>query len=650
VLSYCSFLSPLLKFNNDPHLTVSILYTELKHGRRFSAAPSLVELVTVGRAVGMRNARRYWNNGLLLLVLYAIQGFPIGIGISCSMLLQARGASFAEQATFGLCSLPYSFKLLWAPAVDALYTTRAGLGQRKFWIIISQLGIGGILLGCNIDAMIGNELTGVGESPGAIDIGGLTLAFFVLYALAATQDIAVDAWALILLSPDAVGYAPAANAVGQTLGIAISCSLFMLLNSAKTCNAYLREPFGYPTSASGLLSMRTFMQIVGATIIAATLLVWVYKHETRYDVGLPVQQDNRRSSGYSTIVGRGTVVQAYLDLWKVALLKPVQRAAVILLTSKVAFAAVDSSAALVMQARGLPRETLASFRLITSPATIVFQVLISRVAAGPAPLTLFMRTYPLRLAYGVALLCVLYGGVMNVPDGHGGVLPPSLAATATLLGLTIVHHGLMAVMRMALMSFFTRISDPAMGGSYVTLFNTLINLGTMWPHWPVMQAMGALTSRVCVESSGAVPLSWIALLPSLYPSTTPPQRADPSGSEGVNLLLGQPCPDATSAAACVGAGGHCATLSDGFLALVILSTVGGVAWWLFVLPFISRLQCTPKAAWHALSARDHVHALTVHESEVERDAAEQPPHRGLQPTSLPRPRSTKSPGRPGQPV
>merc|ERR1712186_210376 len=31
------------------------------------------------------------------------------------------------------------------------------------------------------------------------------------------------------------------------------------------------------------------------------------------------------------------------------------------------------------------------------------------------------------------------------------------------------------------MAFFARVSDPAMGGTYMTLLNTLANLGGMWP-------------------------------------------------------------------------------------------------------------------------------------------------------------------------
>ena len=46
----------------------------------------------------------------------------------------------------------------------------------------------------------------------------LTCMFFFLNFLAATQDIAVDGWALTMLKRENVGYASTCNSVGQTAG------------------------------------------------------------------------------------------------------------------------------------------------------------------------------------------------------------------------------------------------------------------------------------------------------------------------------------------------------------------------------------------------------------------------------------------------
>ena len=35
-------------------------------------------------------------------------------------------------------------------------------------------------------------------------------------------------------------------------------------------------------------------------------------------------------------------------------------------------------------------------------------------------------------------------------------------------------------MFVSIMAFFARVSDPAVGGTYMTLLNTFSNLGSMW--------------------------------------------------------------------------------------------------------------------------------------------------------------------------
>jgi hypothetical protein len=52
---------------------------------------------------------------------------------------------------------------------------------------------------------------------------------------------------------------------------------------------------------------------------------------------------------------------------------------------------------------------------------------------------------------------------------------------AALLVLSTLGSVLATVMFVAQMSFFARIADPAIGGTYMTLLNTLANLGSKWP-------------------------------------------------------------------------------------------------------------------------------------------------------------------------
>ena len=77
-----------------------------------------------------------------------------------------------------------------APVVDSVFVAR--FGRRKSWVVPMQLAVGCVLIGLSSSL----ELLLSSEPP---QIVVLTAGFFLLYLLVATQDIAVDGWALTLL-------------------------------------------------------------------------------------------------------------------------------------------------------------------------------------------------------------------------------------------------------------------------------------------------------------------------------------------------------------------------------------------------------------------------------------------------------------------
>ena len=118
-----------------------------------------------------------------------------------------------------------------------------------------------IYLSTQVDHLLGNT---DGRTP---DVVALTVTFFLFEFLAATQDIAVDGWALTMLSRENVGYASTCNSVGQTAGYFLGNVLFLALESADFCNKYLRfepQPRGIVT-----LSGSVFIMLLG--------LLYVYK-------------------------------------------------------------------------------------------------------------------------------------------------------------------------------------------------------------------------------------------------------------------------------------------------------------------------------------------------------------------------------------
>ena len=55
------------------------------------------------------------NHCSLLMLLYTLQGIPIGLSAAVPFLLQQKKVSRTEQAKFSIVAWPFALKLLWAP-------------------------------------------------------------------------------------------------------------------------------------------------------------------------------------------------------------------------------------------------------------------------------------------------------------------------------------------------------------------------------------------------------------------------------------------------------------------------------------------------------------------------------------------------------
>lgn len=127
------------------------------------------------------------RNFLLLVLLYFLQGIPMGLASGSVPFLLKKHLSYSQLGVFSLASYPYSLKLLWSPIVDAVWHPK--LGRRKSWIMPIQMcsGLGMIYLGGKIKHM----MVAAGASDGS-GVWTFTWWWFFLVFLCATQDIAVD--------------------------------------------------------------------------------------------------------------------------------------------------------------------------------------------------------------------------------------------------------------------------------------------------------------------------------------------------------------------------------------------------------------------------------------------------------------------------
>ncbi|XP_055912515.1 acetyl-coenzyme A transporter 1 [Eupeodes corollae] len=478
------------------------------------------------------------GNIAILLFLYILQGIPLGLIAAIPMLLQNRGASYKQQAEFSFAYWPFSLKLLWAPIVDSLYVSR--FGRRKSWLIPTQylIGLFMLLLSMNVDSWLG----GNGVEP---NVPLLTFMFFSLNFLAATQDIAVDGWALTMLKRCNVAYASTCNSVGQTAGYFLGYVAFIAMESKDFCNTYLRtEP-----KDEGMVTLPDFLWFWGLCFLVATTLVAIFKRENS-------EESDERFTDHPEL----DIKESYKILIDILRMRPIQILAAILLTVKVTFAASDAVTSLKLIDAGVPKEKLALLIIPVIPLQIILPLVVSRYTNGPKPMDVYVKAIPYRMIFsGTATLIAFFCPLMI----SGGEVPLYFYV------LLVVNYGIYQIflycMFVAVMAFFAKISDPAVGGTYMTLLNTVCNLGGNWPNTVILWLVDVLTWKQC--------------------------KGDVEG-DSENLCLNK-----EQTEKCTSSGGRCEIIFDGYYIEAIVCMLYGLVWLYFGRKYIKYLQNLPTRQW-----------------------------------------------------
>ncbi|XP_065656559.1 acetyl-coenzyme A transporter 1 isoform X2 [Hydra vulgaris] len=471
----------------------------------------------------------YWNVFVLFL-LYILQGIPLGMAGSIPMILQNKNISYKDQAMFSLVFWPYSLKLLWAPIVDAVFFQK--MGRRKSWLIPIQYLIGFfmLILSLNIDKILESEIPSVMF---------LTVIFFSLNFLAATQDVVVDGWALTMLQKRNVGYGSTCNSVGATAGYFLGNVILLAFSSPDFCNKYLRT---IPQN-QGIITLGGFFFFWGVSFIIMTTMVWIFISEKKTEV-------NKNES----------ITGTYLKLFKILKLPPVKQLVIILLTFKIGFAATDSVTGLKLIEAGMKKETLSILAVPLVPLEIFLPLAISRFTSGPRPLDLFIKAMPYRLVMGVVFAMLIYWTNTFSNSSIEGF--PYYYYTIILFAFAL-HQVSLYCMYVASMGFFARVSDPTIGGTYMTLLNTMSNLGGSWPDTLMLWMVDPLTAKKCIVTTG----------------------------------MQNDCSNAEAVINCINAGGNCVTQIDGYYVETVLCVAYGFFWLMWKRHSLTQLQNLKDKAW-----------------------------------------------------
>ncbi|TDL28917.1 MFS general substrate transporter [Rickenella mellea] len=458
----------------------------------------------------------------LLIVLYLIQGVPLGLALGSVPFLLREHLSYSQLGVFALSAYPYSLKLLWSPIVDSIFFQ--GVGRRKSWIIPMQLIIGSLMLwiASNVQVLIDEPTDHVYL---------LTFIFTSLVFFSATQDIAVDGWALTLLSEENLGYASTCQTIGLNTGYFASFTVFLALNSEA-----FSHKWGIPQ-----LSLATYLRFWSVICFCVTLwLVFVKKEK-------PSPDDEDMS-----------VTKVYRIMWRICTLKHVQSLLLVHLVCKIGFQANEAVTSLKLVEKGLGREDLALAVLIDFPCQIVAGWLAARWSIGDKPLRPWLYAFWVRLGFA-AIWTVIVAGFPNPPISNGFF---------SLLILTTVLEGFSRTMQfVGISAFHTRISDPLIGGTYMTLLNTFTNLGGTWPKYFVLKGVDLFSIATCKVTD------------SLTVAATE-------------------CVSDTGKAKCSEIGGECITERDGYyIVSTICITVGTVMLIFYIAPTARKLQALSTSKW-----------------------------------------------------
>jgi MFS transporter, PAT family, beta-lactamase induction signal transducer AmpG len=150
-----------------------------------------------GALHGIARSMTSWRTAAVSLLSFS-SGLPFGLVlIAIPDWMRSIGVDIRIVGLMTLAQAPWTFKILWSPVMDRY--TPPWLGRRRGWAALSQLVLSALtllLMGCG----------GHPDTPWVVGALALAIAF-----ASATQDIAIDAYAVEILRPEEQGIAVGAR-------------------------------------------------------------------------------------------------------------------------------------------------------------------------------------------------------------------------------------------------------------------------------------------------------------------------------------------------------------------------------------------------------------------------------------------------------
>ena len=208
--------------------------------------------------------------------------------------------------------------------------------------------------------------------------------------------------------------------------------------------------------------------------------------------------------------------------------------------------------------KGFGKEDLALSVLIDFPFQLVLGYYAAKWSKGDNALRPWLWGFIARLAFAAINMAIVKG----LP------IPVSTPYFLLIIVTTVTGSFASTVQFVGISAFHTQIADPLIGGTYMTLLNTVSNLGGTWPRFFVLKAVDYFTISECQVSK-------LSLLTTVGECTSDQGKAQ-----------------------CAAVGGSCHILRDGYyITSTVCVVIGTVLLVGYILPVCRRLQSLPAAAW-----------------------------------------------------
>ena len=161
----------------------------------------------------------------ILGILSLSSGMPLGfVTNTLQIFLRGAGVSLRDIGLLQSISLPWTVKFLWSPLIDR-YALRWP-GRRRSWLLITQLLLAAALGALAVYVAGAMSRDGEGRPTLVTGAAAVVAAIGLAYVfIAATQDIALDAYAVEVLHADEVGPAAGLRIFWYRIGMLVAGAL-----------------------------------------------------------------------------------------------------------------------------------------------------------------------------------------------------------------------------------------------------------------------------------------------------------------------------------------------------------------------------------------------------------------------------------------